>query len=175
MKKVFLAGTTDSNWREKFIPYLQIEWFNPIVNEINLESKALEIKEKQNSDYVLYYIAPSANNYLAIAEAIDDSIRRPSSTIFYIQDNPESCIQFHKYHPEIYKALQTIGKRVQLNGGQYFRGRNELLRFLNSWNNAEPDIDYDIQTTEFFDHDNNIVSNLSEEKPITFTVPQQIK
>lgn len=171
MKKVFLAGTLDGfDWRKKMIEQLEIEWFNPIVEEITLETQAEEQKQKQVSDYVLYYIAPSANNYLAVAEAIDDSIRRPASTIFYIQDNSESCIQFHKYHPETYKDLQTIGKRVQLNGGQYFRGRNELLRFLNSWNNAEPDIDYDVDTTTFYEHDNNIVSNLSEEKDIKETL-----
>lgn len=36
MKKVFLGGTcNDTTWRDKIIPYLKIDYFNPIVLQFN--------------------------------------------------------------------------------------------------------------------------------------------
>ena len=45
--KVFLGGTWNgSTWRKKVIPYLEIDYYNPIVPIWNKKAQLTEIKEK---------------------------------------------------------------------------------------------------------------------------------
>ena len=54
MKKVFLGGTcNESTWRQKLIPSLEIEYFDPVVPDWTPECMAREIEERENCDFCL--------------------------------------------------------------------------------------------------------------------------
>ena len=100
MSKVFLGGTcNDSTWRDDLIPKLKIDYFNllpkkplplgrgqftPVVDDWNKEAQQEEIKERKNSDYVLYVITPKMSGVYSIAEVVDDSNKRPEKTLFCV-------------------------------------------------------------------------------------------
>ena len=51
MKKVFLGGTcNESTWRNRFILMLDIEYFNPVVEDWTPECQANEYKQKELCD-----------------------------------------------------------------------------------------------------------------------------
>lgn len=79
MKKVFLGGTcNESAWKDELIPLLEIDFFNPVVDDWDDESqKKKEIIERENSDFVLYVITPKMTGVYSIAEVVEDSIKRP--------------------------------------------------------------------------------------------------
>ena len=53
MKTVFLGGTcNNSTWRDKLIPSLSINYFNPVVENWTPECQAEEIKQRAECDYL---------------------------------------------------------------------------------------------------------------------------
>ena len=55
--KVFLGGTcNESTWRDKLIPKLTIDYFNPVVKDWKPEDQEKEIQERQTCDFLLYVI-----------------------------------------------------------------------------------------------------------------------
>jgi len=84
-KKVFLGGTcNNSNWREELIPMLEIDYFNPIVEDWTPEDQKKEEHEKKICDYNLYVITPKMKGVFSIAEVVDDSNKKPEKTLFCI-------------------------------------------------------------------------------------------
>jgi len=129
MKKVFLGGTcNNSNWRKSLIPMLEIDFFNPVVKNWTLECQEEEIRQREECDFVLYYITPKMLGVYSIAEVIDDSNKRPEKTIFcytgYDGDN--------KFEFDQIKSLKAVAKMVQNNGAFYFEDIDSVLTFLNS-------------------------------------------
>jgi hypothetical protein len=85
MKTIFLGGTcNNSKWRDELIPKLNIDYFNPVVKEWTPEAQQEELKQRQECDYVLYVITPDSRGIYSIAEAVDDSNKRPQKTIFMV-------------------------------------------------------------------------------------------
>ena len=83
MKKVFLGGTcNESTWREFLIPMLNINYFNPVVDDWTEDCMKEEIRQREICDYCLYVITPSMKGVYSIAEVVDDSNKRPNKTIF---------------------------------------------------------------------------------------------
>ena len=64
----------------------------------------------------------------SIAEAIDDSNKRPNKTIF--------CLLSYDGGPsfdnEQWYSLNQVGKMVAMNGGKYFRGLHDVADYLNA-------------------------------------------
>ena len=55
MAKVFLGGTcNESKWRDKLIPMLKIDYFNPVVDDWNEDAYQEELKQRKECDYCLY-------------------------------------------------------------------------------------------------------------------------
>ncbi|MFC0903683.1 nucleoside 2-deoxyribosyltransferase domain-containing protein [Clostridium sp. MT-14] len=66
--KVFLGGTcADSKWREKLIPMLNVNYFNPITHNWNEAARQEEIKQRKECDLVLYVLSRAYSTY-SIAE-----------------------------------------------------------------------------------------------------------
>jgi hypothetical protein len=87
MVKVFLGGTcNESIWRELLIPMLDIDYFNPVVDDWNEECQLREIQERENADFCLYVITPLMLGMYSIAEVVDDSNKRPEKTILCVLD-----------------------------------------------------------------------------------------
>jgi hypothetical protein len=130
MKKVFLGGTcNNSEWREKLIPFLEIGYFNPVVKNWTSECQAEEIKQRESCDFVLYVITNRMTGVYSVAEAVDDSNKRPEKTIFAVikEENAEPLFTPHQQ-----KSLDQVGKMIESNGGKRFHSLQEIANYLNS-------------------------------------------
>lgn len=128
MKKVFLGGTTNnSDWRDKLIKKLKIDYFNPIVKDWNEKAQEEEIKQRKNCDFVLYVITPKMEGVYSIAEVVDDSNKRPEKTIFcYLLEDEGKEFLKHQI-----KSLDMVGKMVKDNKAKWFKSLNEVSEYLN--------------------------------------------
>ena len=136
MKKVFLGGTcNESTWRDRLIEILEIDYFNPVVDDWTEECYQEELRQREICDYCLYVITPRMRGVYSIAEVVDDSNKRPEKTIFCIVtadfSDTGDIIMFDEQQ---LKSLDKVGVMVQNNGGKYFRTLREVAKFLNNTN-----------------------------------------
>lgn len=130
MEKVFLGGTcANSKWRDKLIPMLKINYFNPVVKNWTKECMAEEIKQRETCDYVLYALTRVYSTY-SIAEVVDDSNKRPNKTICCIfnEELPNGKMALSS---QDIKHLNEVGEMIKRNGGYYFKSLEEVANFLN--------------------------------------------
>lgn len=143
-KKVFLGGTcNESDWRDRLIPMLKIDYFNPVVNDWNEEAYQRELKEREECDFCLYTITPRMTGVYSIAEVVDDSNKRPEKTIFCKLYTDDSDYKMKKENGEtIRKYLQffdsgqrrsidRVGEMVERNGGKVFDSLEQVANYLN--------------------------------------------
>lgn len=137
-KRVFLGGTcNDSDWRQRLIPMLTIDFFDPVVDDWNEECKQRELYERNTCDYCLYVITPRMVGTYSIAEAVDDSNKRPEKTVFCVlqEDETEDNLIFTAIYKSFTKAqansLNEVGKLIERNGGKYFTSLGEVAEYLN--------------------------------------------
>jgi hypothetical protein len=131
MKKVFLGGTcANSKWRDKLIPMLNIDYFNPVVSNWNDEARRKEIYERENDDFVLYVLTRTWSTY-SIAEVVDDSNKRPDKTICCIfnENLPNGKLAMSS---QDLKHLDQVGKLIERNGAKYFKNLEEVAEYLNN-------------------------------------------
>jgi len=127
-KKVFLGGTcNESTWRDKLIPMLKIDYFNPVVDDWTEECYLEELRQREICDYCLYAITPLMTGVYSIAEVIDDSNKRPDKTLFCVLEE-DAGLQFDKGQM---RSLERTGLMVQKNGGKYFKSLEEVSEYLN--------------------------------------------
>ena len=128
MKKVFLGGTcNNSKWREAIIPKIEIDYFNPVVDNWTEEDYQEELKQRELCDYCLYVITPKMTGVYSIAEVIDDSNKQPEKSIFlFINKDGKDKFEEHQI-----KSLDKVGIMVENNGGKYFKTLKELLNYIN--------------------------------------------
>jgi len=149
VKKVFLGGTcAETVWREKLIKMLEIDYFNPVVEDWTEECMKEERIQRETCDYCLYVITPSMQGVYSIAEVVDDSNKRPEKTIFcLLQHEIPSKYEIGsdgKTPFEIYpnnkrefnvsetKSLNQVGEMVKRNGGVYVDSLEKVAYYLNS-------------------------------------------
>jgi len=127
--KVFLGGTVNkSTWRNELIPKLDVDFFNPVVEEWTEKARLQELEERKTCDYLLYVLTPKMTGYYSIAEVTDDSFRRPDRTIFCYLENDDG----QKFTIQQQKDLQFLSKKVIKNGAIYLRTLDDIAQFLNS-------------------------------------------
>lgn len=130
MKTVFLGGTCNgSQWREALIAMLtnNVDAFNPVVADWTPECQAEEIRRRETSDFALYVITPKMTGTYSIAEAVDDSNKRPEKTIFcFLHSDGEEVFAGHQV-----KALNAVAKLIASNGAQYLPDLEHVANFLN--------------------------------------------
>ena len=131
--KVFLGGTcNESNWRERLIDMLQIDYFNPVVDDWNEECYLRELKERVFCDYCLYVITPLMTGVYSIAEAVDDSNKKPEKTIFCILDKDITGARLLvNFNEGQMRSLNRVGTMIKNNGGHFFNTLKEVADFLN--------------------------------------------
>ena len=134
MKKVFLGGTcNESTWREELIKKLEIDYFNPVVDDWTEECYQEELRQREICDYCLYVITPRMTGVYSIAEVVDDSNKRPEKTIFCVLTADSSdtggLIIFDIVQ---LKSLDKVGIMVEKNGGKYFTTLGDVAEFLNN-------------------------------------------
>lgn len=137
MITVFMGGTTDSTWRDEFVPMLdsnKVDAFNPIVEDWNENDQAIEDWHKINDDFCLFVITPEINGIYSIFEGADASNKRPDRTIFCIlleRDGKTFSQEFQSDFPKIKKGLIRNGARV-------CESLEEIATFLNNYELEKP-------------------------------------
>lgn len=128
MPKVFLGGTcNESTWRNRIILMLEIDYFNPVVDDWTEDCMAREIQERQDCDFCLYTITPKMTGVYSIAEVIDDSNKRPRKTILILlRDDGDQ-----KFTEGQWKSLGSVAKMVLSNGGQVFDNLKSAAVYIN--------------------------------------------
>lgn len=126
--KVFLGGTTNnSNWREKLIPLLKINYFNPVVKNWTEKCYQEELKQRKSCDFCLYVLTPLAKGMYSVAEAIDDSNKRPEKTVFCLLKEDSG----KKFDKAQFKSLEKVALMVKKNGGTVCATLEDVAEFLN--------------------------------------------
>lgn len=132
-KRVFLGGTcNNSTWRDKIIPYLKIDYFNPVVPDWTEECMEEEIKQRKECDYVLYVITPRMSGVYSIAEVVDDSNKQPQKTVFcFLTHDKNERGEIIGFSKGQIKSLQQVAKMVSNNGGKVCTDLKDVINFLN--------------------------------------------
>ena len=126
--KVFLGGTcNESTWRNRIIIMLNIDYFNPVVDDWNPECMKREIKERELCDYCLYVITPKMTGVYSIAEVVDDSNKKPSRTVFVILRDDGKAI----FDEGQWRSLKSVAAMVERNGGKVFDNLKSAAIWLN--------------------------------------------
>ena len=127
--KVYLGGTcSDSTWRDVLIPQLEIDYFNPVVEEWTPECLAEEWRQREVCDICLYVITPKMTGVLGVAEAVDDSNKRPERTLFCFLERRDGEAAFSEHQV---KSLNAVGKMIQENGATWEKEFDHLADRLN--------------------------------------------
>ena len=113
--KVFLGGTCNgSTWRDKLIPMLECDYFNPVVEDWTPECMEEELRQREACDVCLYVITPKMTGVYSIAEVVDDSNKRPEKTVF-----AWLSVDGLAFSAGQMKSLDSVGAMVERNGGTY--------------------------------------------------------
>jgi len=128
--KVFLGGTCNgSKWRDEAIIYLQdveMDFFNPVVDDWTDEAQKQEIIERENCDFCLYVITPRMVGTYAIAEAVDDSNKRPEKTVFvFLSIDMEDFFTTGQI-----KSLISVGALIERNGGAWKTTIHQAVEYM---------------------------------------------
>lgn len=122
--KVFLGGTcAGRKWRNEIIPQLQCDYYNPIVKNWSEEDRLREVHERETADIVVYTITSDMAGVYSIAEAIDDSNKRPSKTVI--------CILYDGFGKKMSHSLKAVANLAKENGAQVVESLEELVKYLN--------------------------------------------
>ena len=114
---MFLGGTCNqSNWRDKLIPLLAIDYFNPVVKDWTPECQANELYQRKICDWVLYVITPRMIGCYSIAEAVDDSNKRPGNVVFAVLTK-EGSVTFDEW---AMRSFNAVADMIARNGGVCF-------------------------------------------------------
>lgn len=122
--KVFLGGTcAGRKWRDEIIPQLQCDYYNPIVKNWSEADRVREVHERQTADIVVYTITSDMAGVYSIAEAIDDSNKRPFKTVI--------CILYDGFGKKMQHSLKAVANLAKENGAQVVESLEELVKYLN--------------------------------------------
>ena len=128
MKTVFLGGTCNgSDWRQRLIPLLKIDYYNPVVSNWNETFFEKEMEIRQEADFCLYVITPKMTGFYAVAEIVDDSNKRPKRTIFCFLKK-DGGVNFSEHQ---LKSLERVGQMVENNGATWLHNLEEIAHYLN--------------------------------------------
>ena len=130
IKKVFLGGTCNgSTWRDKLIPMLKKEYFNPVVEDWTPECQEEERRQKEFvCDAQTYVITPKMLGVFSIAEVVDASNKNPQKTIFCVLENDEGEV----FSKASLKSLNAVKDMVSFNGAHVLSSIEDLATFINN-------------------------------------------
>lgn len=134
--KVFLGGTwNNSKWRDTLIPLIQIDKFNPIVENWTAECQEIEETEKEyNCDVHLYVITSEMSGVYSIAEVVDSVHNKTKKTILHVIPDGFSKGQL--------MSLEVVVNLVKKRGGIAYID-SDLMRTARVINNSFKTTDFD--------------------------------
>lgn len=108
--KVFLGGTcAESTWRNELINFLDIDYFNPVVDDWNESCQVEEQQKEHHCNIHLYVITKEMIGAFSIAEAIESAMTKGKITIFHVL--PEG------FNGHQLKSFKSICKMIESHGG----------------------------------------------------------
>jgi hypothetical protein len=126
--RVFLGGTcNESNWRNLIIPQLNIDYFNPVVDDWTEDCMEKEKEERATCSFCLYTLTPKMTGVYAVAEVVDDSNKRPEKTILVLLRNDGK----ERFTEGQWKSLWALAVMVKKNGGKVFDNLKEAAVCMN--------------------------------------------
>ena len=128
--KVFLGGTcAESKWREKLIPLLKCDYFNPVVDDWTPECQKIEEDEKKICDYHLYVITPKMQGVYSIAEAVNDAhLPKARTTCIFCVTREDDDREWTKGEK---KSLDATSELIAKHGGLVFYSLEDIANYLN--------------------------------------------
>lgn len=128
--KIFLGGTcNNSTWRDQLISMIEVNYFNPVVEDWTEECQKVEIEEKEcRCNIHLYVITSRMKGVFSIAEVIDSAHEKAIDTIFFVIpegfDEAElkslnAVVDMVKRHGEYAFVSNKISKLASLINGLY--------------------------------------------------------
>lgn len=128
MRKVFLGGTCNNSlWREQLIDLLEIDFFNPVVEDWTPDCMTEEIRQRNDCEFCLCVITPKMTGVYSIAEVVEDSIMCPWKTVFCVL----SAEGDEEFTTEQLKSLYKVGHMVLKNGAKVMYSLKETAVYLN--------------------------------------------
>jgi len=133
MKRIFLGGTCTegTTWREEIIPLLEkagLEYFNPVVAKGDWDEAAQqnELNERNGCDFTTYKKKKKMTGVYSVAEAVDDSNKRPEKVILIVleKDGDDSFDEAQM------DSLESVGLMVERNGGFYGKSLEAAVLFM---------------------------------------------
>lgn len=111
MNKVFLGGTcAGEDWRYGLINSIQVEHFNPVVDDWTESCQVIEEDEKARLCNIhLYVITSAMMGVFSVAEAVQSSNENGKVTIFHVI--PDG-FEIHQL-----KSLKATCELIRRNGG----------------------------------------------------------
>ena len=126
--KVFLGGTCSGwKWRDELQPLLKCDYYNPMVKDWNENNRLREVHEREISDYILYAVTNGIKGVYSIAEAVDDSNKRPERTLFL------NLYQEHDryFTRQMGHSIRAVENLLKGNGVRCFDSMEAVAEFLN--------------------------------------------
>lgn len=128
--KVFLGGTcNNSTWRNDLIQFLEVDYFNPVVDDWTPECQSAELQERETCDFCLYCITPKMTGVYSIAEVVDDSNKRPEKTIFIILEKDDTSKK--KFNAAQLRSLEAVAELIESNGSVVFDNLKDAANYIN--------------------------------------------
>jgi type VI protein secretion system component VasA len=111
MNRIFLGGTcNNSTWRKQIEKEVNVDMFNPVVDDWTEDCQAIEMDEKENKCNVhLYVITSEMTGVFSIAEVIDSVHNKNKDTILQVLSKGFDKGQL--------KSLKAVVELVKLRGG----------------------------------------------------------
>jgi len=126
--RIFLGGTcNESDWRDKLIPLLKVDYFNPVVEDWTEECIKTEDDEKHNKcDVLLFVITNKMTGVYSIAEMVEGCFLEDKTVVYNIIPDGFDEGQL--------RSLKAVEKILKNNGALGFIGNN-VDRLANILNN----------------------------------------
>jgi hypothetical protein len=111
MNKAFLGGTCNgSTWRDDLIKIIQVDYFNPVVDDWTPDCQAEEERQKADICNVhLYVITKEMTGTFRIAEAIESAMTPEKQVVFHVIPEGFDASQV--------KSLRAVASMVIKHGG----------------------------------------------------------
>lgn len=129
--KVFLGGTTNnSQWRKTLKDNLVacVGWFDPVCEDWTEEDQEIEKQVRETTDYTLYVISPVMLGVYSIAEAVDDSHRKPSKIIFTTMKEERGAT----WSVQESMSMDAVSDMLRRNGAVVLDNLAQVADFLNT-------------------------------------------
>lgn len=124
---VFLGGTsTGPDWRKDLIGLLNVNYFNPLVEEWTEEDAKKENEAKANATMQAYCITPHAIGSYSVAELTSAAILNGERAVVLFMDTEDNQFDEHQQ-----KSNEQIKALVAKHEGKVVDSLEEMAKYIN--------------------------------------------